>query len=60
MDAGATGFAGTPAGYLFATYTGGQAATPSTLTLKKAGAKSMSAARQVELKKKGKVTITGP
>ena len=59
VDAGATGFAGTAQGDLFATYTGGQAATASTLTLKKAGAKSMSAARRTELKKKGKVKVTG-
>jgi photosystem II stability/assembly factor-like uncharacterized protein len=59
VDAGATGYAGTGVGHLFATYTGGQAATPSALTLKKAGGKSLSAARQAELKKKGKVKVTG-
>ena len=51
--------AGASMGDLFATYTGGQAATPSALTLKRTGAKSLSAARQAELRKQGKVKITG-
>ena len=59
VDAGATGFAGTPEAYLFATYTGGQAATASALTLKRASGKSMSPARQAALSKKGKVKVTG-
>ena len=59
VDAGATGYAGTVEGYLFATYTGGQAATPSALTLKRASGKSMSPARRAALRKGGKVKVTG-
>ena len=59
VDAGATGFAGTSMGDLFATYYGGAGRAPSTLTLKRTGAKSLSAARQAELRKQGRVKITG-
>jgi photosystem II stability/assembly factor-like uncharacterized protein len=57
VDAGSTGFANTSAGEFFATNTGGQAATPSSLTVRKGTAAT--ASRRIELKKKGKVKVAG-
>jgi photosystem II stability/assembly factor-like uncharacterized protein len=57
VDAGSTGFASTSAGEFFATSSGGQAANPSTLTIKKGTAGT--ASRRIEFKKKSKVKVSG-
>jgi photosystem II stability/assembly factor-like uncharacterized protein len=57
VDAGPTGFANTLDGSFFATNSGGQAANPSSLTIRKG--KAGTASRRIELKKKGKVKVDG-